>query len=131
MKGIIDNILFIVINSVIAYIQAKRFNNNEPINKWYHTLWAIPVVAYIVVTFILDHNYDILFSLILLRCVYFSQLLNLLRVPKVSFFYLHSDQTTGSWEDKFMLKIKPAYAYIWTACLIGWIVCLLKIVYIL
>lgn len=111
----------LIITIIIAKIHAERYDNNVPIGGWWHLLWLLPFVGVAIVGWFTSHNWQLSVSVILIRGVTFSPILNFMR-KKISakgfmdrFFYLHGESSNGSWWDKQLEKTKKIYPYIWCA----------------
>jgi len=113
-------ILFFLALAGIADLQARMISGNKAIHHgWWDIVFAATIAAAWVVS---GKDYRLAGALALEHFVFFPQLLNFMRSPREAFFYLSSAPHKGSIWDWFMLKIEPAYPFIWVAGLVGFII---------
>ena len=111
----VNQAVFLIIQTVIAIYHAHQFDNNKKIN---HFVWGTISVLIIGMFFWVSmFNWWLAASLVMLRFVWFSPILNVLRHPAKSFFYINPKG--DSWIDR---KIYPIYRPLWFCCLIIFIV---------
>lgn len=121
---IILEVLFLLLNIVIAKIHAQRFNANIAITNTFHAIWAGVVGAFIVgAWFLSHHNWWLVLALTLLRMWAFNPILNYLRIPRKPFFYLHGESQNGSFIDTLQEQIiGNNYPYFWAGYVVAFIV---------
>lgn len=110
-------IAYMAIVILIARYQAGFYNAHMSDGKTLnHPLWfALYCIAPIVVFLIWKDWWEVLAGF-LIRGVVFSPLLNLLRKPRKTFFYIHGVEGEGSsWLDEQLMKVNKLYPYIWFA----------------
>lgn len=116
MKFIFE-FLFILIIAMIADLQARMIGDGKTIH---HGWWDLLFGALILGAWQLEGRpWLFLIALVLEHFVFFPPTLNLMRSPRESFFYLSAMPHKGSIWDWFMLKIGPAYPFVWVAGLAG------------
>ncbi len=113
----LSEILFLVAIAGIADLQARMISAGKTI---YHGWWDLVFAVLIGLAWWAGgHNWWLMSALVTEHFVFFPPLLNFLRSPREAFFYLSSQPHKGSIWDWFLLKVEPAYPFIWVAGLVG------------
>lgn len=101
----------------IADLQARMISAGKTI---YHGWWDCVFGLLIgVAWWVCGRDWFGASALVTEHFVFFPPLLNFLRSPREAFFYLSSQPHKGSIWDWLLLKVEPAYPFIWVAGLCG------------
>lgn len=109
----LSEILFLAAIIGIAYMQARMIGAGNAIHHgWWDVIFGVLIA---VAWLIFGKNYWLGGALMVEHFVFFPPVLNFLRTPRKAFFYLSSQPHKGSIWDALLLKIEPAYPYLWGA----------------
>ena len=113
----------LVLVRAICAIHAKVFAENKKIGKFFHLIWfLVNAIPFTVIALVSRHPFWLV-CFALLRFVFYNPVLNFLRSPRRSFFYLGDrTQSTESWYDKIEESVLSAWPYIWCFGLVLFIV---------
>lgn len=116
-------ILFLGSIFALADYQARQIQAGKPIN---HTLWAA-ITALVILAAVWLRGWDLWLGLACLLCrfLFFSPILNYMRMPPKSFFYINSEPGTGSKIDALLAKPVWLYPFCWFAALAGFVLILI------
>jgi hypothetical protein len=102
---------------IIADIQARMIGADKVIRHfWWGCLFGALILAG---WWISGRNYWLAGALVVEHFIFFAPVLNYLRTPRKPFFYISSQPKKGSIWDRLLIKIEPAYPFIWAAALVG------------
>jgi len=119
MKFIFE-IIFLMVIAIIADLQARMIGDGKTIH---HGWWDLLFGTLILGAWQLEGRpWLFLTALVLEHFVFFPPVLNFCRSHREAFFYLSSEPHKGSIWDWLMLKIDPAYPFIWAAGLVSFFI---------
>lgn len=115
----LSEIAFLLILIGIAGLQVRMISSGKTIHHgWWDVVFGV-LIAGAWVGF--DKNYWLGSALVVEHFIFFPAVLNFLRTPREAFFYLSSQPHKGSIWDWLLLKIQPAYPFIWGAGMVVFI----------
>jgi len=116
----VAEVLFLAAMLGIADLQARMISAEKTI---YHGWWDCVFGLLIgVAWWVTGKSWMCAGALAVEHFVFFPPFINFLRSPREAFFYLSSAPHKGSIWDSLLLKIEPAYPFIWVAGLVGFVV---------
>lgn len=112
---------FLLATIAIAIYQANFYNAHMADGKTLnHPLWFFYYLIPTALDYLTWKNWWLVLLALIIRGVVFSPLLNFLRKPRESFFYVHGNGGKGSSTiDSLLEKINKIYPYIWGVELAG------------
>lgn len=118
-----ESVVLVLIFAMTLY-QAILFNRNKTEGwKFIHWPWALFYINIMLWAYFIDNSIVLVSEILLLRMIFFNIILNGLRHPQKSFFYISDGSTPGSsWVDKIETTLYgPIYPVIWALFITFWV----------